>query len=405
MRHRRILAIVGAASMIVTWGTAESALATVTSAFDAGTLTVMGDDRSNSIRVGCGDDGNVNVNHRDPDTGSVLCSTVTAIAVVGGGGNDFINLHGADEVLLPSVTNIVIDGGAGGDDVEGSNLSLADAITGAAGRDYITADLDDLVDGGDGNDVLDVSIGGDIVISDASNITAVELLRITGSDEPERIDATAYTGNIDISGHEGADHLVGGSGQAALSGGDGKDELIGGPSNDRLSGGKGNDTVTARAGNDFVNESDGADDVRLGAGNDGIGVTTFSGDEIRGGPGRDRLETQAEMDVRITDHHIVEKSHRARLSSIEFAQITAQPDVGNGLTFDASRYSGNTFFRGGLHGDVMVGGSGRDEILGSSGDDRLAGGAGRDKLFGDDGTDICDGGPGSDRLVDCESES
>ena len=47
---------------------------------------------------------------------------------------------------------------------------------------------------------------------------------------------------------------------------------------------------------------------------------------------------------------------------------------------------------------VLLGGTGRDWLVGGPGDDVLDGGAGNDRLFGGDGDDLLDGGAGGDKL-------
>ncbi|MBI5256038.1 MAG: DUF4214 domain-containing protein [Burkholderiales bacterium] len=53
---------------------------------------------------------------------------------------------------------------------------------------------------------------------------------------------------------------------------------------------------------------------------------------------------------------------------------------------------------GGLRGDTVSGGAGRDELLGGAGDDLLDGGPDNDTLEGQQGRDTLQGGPGNDRL-------
>jgi Ca2+-binding RTX toxin-like protein len=47
---------------------------------------------------------------------------------------------------------------------------------------------------------------------------------------------------------------------------------------------------------------------------------------------------------------------------------------------------------------VLIGGAGKDWLVGGPEDDVLDGGAGNDKLFGGDGNDLLDGGGGKDKL-------
>jgi Ca2+-binding RTX toxin-like protein len=49
-------------------------------------------------------------------------------------------------------------------------------------------------------------------------------------------------------------------------------------------------------------------------------------------------------------------------------------------------------------GNLLIGGSGQDQLDGRSGDDTLLGGVGNDHLIGGEGADLLDGGSGNDRL-------
>ncbi|MBT1159334.1 M10 family metallopeptidase C-terminal domain-containing protein [Aminobacter anthyllidis] len=84
--------------------------------------------------------------------------------------------------------------------------------------------------------------------------------------------------NLELTGKEGRDHLVGGAGDDQVRG-------LGG--NDRLEGGKGNDTLYGGLGSDVLNGNDGADTLYGEAGND----------TLKGGPGNDRLNGGAGKDI------------------------------------------------------------------------------------------------------------
>lgn len=85
---------------------------------------------------------------------------------------------------------------------------------------------------------------------------------------------------------------------------------------------------------------------------------------------------------------------------------TTAPDVICG-------FRGDDTLRGGIARDVLLGGAGDDALRGSDGNDTLIGSIGRDSLFGGDGRDelyggrdrdLCDGGLGRDFAGSCEVE-
>jgi Ca2+-binding RTX toxin-like protein len=92
----------------------------------------MGDDQRDYVSLTCGRDGTVVVNESDPDTGTADCADITAIAISGGAGNDYVTLD-VRRSEFPSVTEMSIDGGAGNDKLGGSHFS--DTMTGGPGDD------------------------------------------------------------------------------------------------------------------------------------------------------------------------------------------------------------------------------------------------------------------------------
>ena len=80
----------------------------------------------------------------------------------------------------------------------------------------------------------------------------------------DNIDASATTGNNNLSGGGGDDTLIGGSGNDILDGGTGNDILRGNAGVDRLYGGDGNDTLIGGTGRDLLVGGGGADLFVLG---------------------------------------------------------------------------------------------------------------------------------------------
>ncbi len=202
-----------------------------------------------------------------------------------------------------------------------------------------------VVDGGDGEDTLDLSVfqvGVRLSFFDGmfqdigapkdftSSITAVENVIGTGHDDillgdTLRNEFFGGDGDDQLLGYAGSDLLLGQGGDDFLKGGRGKDTLVGGDGEDALNGGTEDDLLRGSDGNDYL-----------------WGVT--GNDTLEGGAGDDKL-------------------------------------------------------RGGSDNDIMSGGDGTDDIRGQTGDDVMSGDAGNDWMSGGAGDDILSGGTGQDAMI------
>ena len=120
-------------------------------------------------------------------------------------------------------------------------------------------------------------------------------IQITGSRDNDEI--IGGQGPSNLNGGEGDDLLTAGSGQATLDGGAGDDVIFGSEQADRIDGSAGNDYISSLGGDDFVYGGNGDDTAVGGFGNDslsgGSGADVLLGsaghDRIRGGDGDDFL--------------------------------------------------------------------------------------------------------------------
>lgn len=270
-----------------------------------------------------------------------------AVTLNGGGGND---------TLLGAASRVnVLNGEDGNDSLKGG--SLKDTLSGGNGDDSLLGmgdadklfgnDGDDTFLGGTGNDSLDGGAGAGDLVLDSGNVhftlkntqligngtdamTGVEAAYLTGGTSNNKLDASAFSGNVTLIGGSGNDTLIGGAGNDSLQGDVGSDVLKGRDGNDTLNGG--NDTLVSGTDNDTLNGGNG-DDLLLG----GIGNDALSGfvgnDTLNGGAGNDTMY-------------------------------------------------------GGDGNDVLLGGAGNDTCLGGNGDDTLNGQGGADKLSGDAGINV-----------------
>ncbi|HEX8102051.1 MAG TPA: calcium-binding protein [Solirubrobacteraceae bacterium] len=153
--------------------------------------------------------------------------------------------------------------------------------------------------GGDGEDTLGIEDVGNPLPANQD-----------GGDGDDTL--TAGRGTNTLHGGPGNDRLRGFYGNDVLDGGEGDDDLAGRMGNDTIDGGPGNDTLLeffvnqngvgadtliGGDGRDTINYGDRADDLSLtldGQANDGA---PGEGDNVDGGPGRDRLVTGTGDDV------------------------------------------------------------------------------------------------------------
>lgn len=295
---------------------------------------------------------------------------------------------------VSSKSSINAQGSAGNDEIIG--WSLRDIVVAGGGRDRISTNAGDdvvyidnaasggMIDGGSGNDLLDVDwrgaeSGAAFTLDDASAasigpsgqaISGFEQLRFWGSDFADS-----------VSGGAGRDTLIGGDGDDSLSAGAGNDALIGGVGNDTLNGGSGADYIFGGNGDDTIISGS----TRLSA----------SPEQLMGGAGIDRL---------IMDRHATAGSLVFDLRGPLDATASNSIVVSDGtrvMGFESVAFfsgSGNDDIFGGMMNDSIDGGDGRDSLSGRGGNDTLVGGGGSDTLDGGSGDDLIAGGTGMDLL-------
>jgi Ca2+-binding RTX toxin-like protein len=348
-------------------------------------------------------------------------------------GDDYMEAGGGNDILLPGSGADTMLGGAGADTIE---MAFADLGT------------NDLLDGGEGSDVLFLSGAGTLgqaLFGALRNIERIEIAPGTG--QPLIVSVTPeYTtgggGPLTIIGTAGDDTMS--AQHAALAvlfdGGEGQDRLVGGAFSDTLYGGLGNDVLAGMGGNDVLDGGDGHDRLVGDAGNDwligGAGNDTLLGgagaDTLYLGSGVDRADGGAGNDlyrIGVTDltgaDLIADEAGTAdTLEIIDFAEpvfgsyfgISVVGTLANRIQA-IERFllgSGNdVFLAGNAIGDsagadvVTVSGGAGHDLLDVSQVARLTtplafildGGDGGDTLIGGRGADTLSGGAGNDRLV------
>lgn len=361
-------------------------------------IRLVGDGGNDQLSLNCSNRGRVRVNDDRPAEGPIACADVVSIVVDGDGGNDQIRLERLNPSDFGSLRSIRLDGGDGDDWIYTSHAT--DLVAAGRGDDVITGDLtnDDTVDGGEGTDVVDVSLlEGTFRIG---SYTAVESVDVKTRNDVV-VDARQFAGELKVDGGPGNDTVFGGTGPNGVWAGEGNDQIVGGPMKDRLVGGDGNDHIEGNGGNELLYDGKGADNVHGGRGHDRFFLVTDAGNSFDGGPGRDLVHVLAGGDMRLRARTLITPDGRARIVSFERAELLLYPDYGR-VTIDARGFARGTFIRSQSGDDILFGGDGPDLIQASWGDDVIHGGAGDDTIEAFKGIDRCDGGPGEDVLHDCE---
>jgi Ca2+-binding RTX toxin-like protein len=251
----------------------------------------------------------------------------TPISFIGGGSNDRLD---ATLAMGP----VTLDGGGGDDTLLGGSQN-------------------DILNGGDGVDLAEIS-GASITVTNSSasrtdvdTLTSIEKLMLIAAGPGSVIDASEFT-----------------LGPATIVGSGGSDTLLSGSGNDFIVAGGGHDSVSSGAGNDFIMGNSGRDTLSGGSGND----------TILGGSGRDSIEGGLDADLLLGG--------------------SGSDTIGGGDGDDRIRGGGGRDVLDGDDGpDTLIGGGGRDNLAGGLGDDNLNG-VDRDDNFSDQiGRDLLIGGP------------
>ncbi|WP_252381113.1 Ig-like domain-containing protein [Desulfovulcanus ferrireducens] len=238
--------------------------------------TITGNEDANIIDGGMGAD--TMVGGSGDDT-YLVDNTADAVIEAADAGTDTV-LASIDHTLAANVENLVLTGTG---ELAGTGNAMDNALTGNSGSNILAGeDGNDLLDGGldgdtlvggSGDDTYVVDNAGDTVVESSgqgidtvlANVSHtlnanVENLELTGEDD---INGTGNDSDNVIIGNSGGNILAGGGGNDYLDGSHGADTLAGGGGNDFLEGGLGDDILQGGAGDDrYV--------FQLGDGNDRI---------------------------------------------------------------------------------------------------------------------------------------
>jgi Ca2+-binding RTX toxin-like protein len=322
----------------------------------------------------------------------------------GGGqgfGDAFANvITGAsgDDTLFGEAGQDTLNGGLGNDTLVGHAAAevfsnVQDTLNGGFGNDTIQADASDIINGGDGFDVVTVINANDFSID--LGATSIEYIvtdfgndTINGATLPTGFEAYTDGSNDTITGSAFNDRVFAGSGDDTVIGGDGNDIIVADTGIDNIQGGDGDDIIYA----------DNGDTVSGGNGRDALFITDGG---TPGGVNVGVVATGFEFVIDVTvdgGNDIIDASGTS--SGIE---VYAQ-----GGTDTVTGGSGGDFLWGGTGNDTIAGNDGDDTLVGEAGQDTLTGGAGVDNLYGNSGgggdgvldTYVFDDGWGTDFIFD-----
>lgn len=281
-----------------------------------------------------------------------------------------------DNTIVGNSRDNILDGAEG-----------ADMMVGAAGNDtYLVDNLADVV-------VENVDSGTDAVLSSVTYVLSdnVEILTLTG------------VGNIDGTGNDLDNEIIGNSGDNRLEGGVGADRMAGGAGNDEYVVDDVADTIIELPGDgrDAVYSSvsyvlpeqvealtlTGAADID-GTGNalDNALTGNVGSNVLDGGAGGDRMQGGAGDDV-----YVVDDDRDATVEHAEEGTDTVMSVVSHALAGNIERLvltgAGDISGTGNGSDNMLIGNSGNNLLDGSAGMDAVAGGLGDDTYVVDDAGD------------------
>ena len=361
-----------------------------------------------------------------------------ADTMTGGLGNDTYVVDNVDDVVTEAlnagtdtvqssinyglganVENLTLTGSA----VNGNGNNLDNTITGNSGNNNLSGlgGADTMI-GGAGDDNYIVDDAGDVVVENANegvNDFVVSTVSYTLSSNVESLSLSGAA-NIDGTGNNLDNTIIGNAGDNILDGGVGADSMGGGFGNDTYVVDDVDDVVieVLNAGTDTVQSSIdyvlgthlenltliGSANIN-GTGNsaDNTLVGNIGDNTLDGGAGADSMSGGAGNDAYVVDNAgdtVTELSGEGTDTVESSLSYTLGADVENlTLTGVASLYGvGNT------DGNVLTGNGAANFLVGLAGNDTLDGGAGADGMMGGTGNDMYVVDSASDFVVESASE-
>lgn len=343
------------------------------------------------------------------DTGlRSLIGSGGADVIFGNGGNDIIAAGGGNDTIHVIGGNSTVSGGEGHDSVMASNVSRG-SFDGGTGTDTFTV----LNPSAGGTYRLD---GGASTMGSGPGFSLANFENLTAGDRNDTIYGSEHANVLDAGdGHDvvwagrGHDRLIGGAGNDQLYGQSGEDLLDGGLGDDWLHGGTEYDTATYAGRTEAITVS--------AHGKVGVGLhetdTLVAVEKVIGGAGNDQLSAGVAQDFDGgAGHDSYYADDRASVfnggEGVDYVVYAASAtgvgvdlQQGSGWMGDAmgDRLVSVENVSGSWHGDTLRGSEAANFIAGLGGDDVILGRGGDDTLYGGDGRDTLTGGAGRDAFT------
>lgn len=329
-------------------------------------------------------------------------------SIVTAGGDDVIDGGDGDDLILAGGGDDFVDGGEGNDVVfggEGADRILGqggnDVLFGNAGHDHPRNDGDDYIDGGQGDDQLWGAGGNDVLVGGAGSDNLYGDGNGTLPEDEGDDVLIGGDGDDALWGLGGHDLLMGEAGDDRIDGGEGDDVLDGGDGADYLMGGEGNDTYLNVAGEDTILDNEGDNTLQLAA--NGIGGAGFSASVQTDSSDAQYMQVRIALDsggaLMVNNPFVATGTTTLQFASGE--ELDLETLIGERLNTPLNLVNDDSGGRlyGGAAADLLTGAAGDDTLLGHGGGDTIAGMSGNDMLIGGEGNDTLLGGAGDDMLV------
>jgi Ca2+-binding RTX toxin-like protein len=375
----------------------------------AGADTLVGGDDDDTLEGGSENDLLFGGNGNDSLDGGFQLDTL-----MGEAGDDYLAGFTNNDSLDGGVGNDVVDGGDGADTLRGG---LADSVTGIGNDTLLGSGGNDYIHGGRGFDRIDG--GGDF---DTLDYSASSAARIVVTVSFGRVVKYAAGGTTETDSIQSIENLIGTAGNDKLTGWGQDETFTGGAGNDTIDGGDGSDTarydldVTAGlvVGNVHANlagafaldglggrdafrrtsatnvtierlVTGGGADTLIGDGDNNWLRGGLGADSINGGDGFDYADWLGDLDANGDGQGIIVNLGTGAVTVPGWgAEVSAGIVVAGGTARDTGgaidRLAGIEAVRATSGRDLLVGSSGDDHVRAMQGADTIMGGLGDDRV-------------------------
>lgn len=304
--------------------------------------------------------------------------------IAGTAGNDTLTGTGIDNTLNGGDGNDVLVGGAGND-----------TMNGGTGNDiFVVEDAGDVVNeaANEGrSDSVETNLASYTLPANVENLEYFGAGAFTGTGNAEANHMVAGSLDDVLNGGDGDDTLAGEAGNDTLNGGNGADRLFGGTGADNMNGEAGNDRMIVDNAGDVANGGDGIDTVEINL--PGARYRIAADVEIVRNL---NAVTNSQTDITLNALANTYGGSAARDVVISGeGQDSVYGRGGGDLLFGEG---GNDFLFGEDGADQLSGGLGDDRLYGGADGDNLNGDAGNDTLYAEAGNDLLAGGAGLDMM-------